>query len=69
MLDLDRRGVPGAMIATTAFEAAYEAQADLLAFAPRVVYVPHPIQNRSEAEVRALADDALERIVATVTAA
>ena len=67
MLDLDRRGVPGAMIATTAFEAAYRAQAEVLGFAPRVVYVPHPIQNRSEAEVRAIADEAVERIVAAIT--
>ena len=69
MLDLDRRGVPGAMIATTAFEGAYEAQADILAFAPNVVYVPHPIQNRTEAEVRALADEAVERIVEAITTA
>ena len=32
-----------------------------------VVYVPHPIQNRTEAEVRALADDAVERIIAAIT--
>ena len=69
MLDLDRREVPGAMIATTAFEGAYQAQADILAFAPRVVYVPHPIQNRSEEEVRAIADDAVERIVSAITGA
>ena len=68
MLDLDRRGVPGAMIATTAFENAYHAQADILGFAPHVVYVPHPIQNRTEAEVRAIADDAVEGIIAAITA-
>ena len=69
MLDLDRRGVPGAMIATTAFESAYQAQADILGFSPRVVYVSHPIQNRTEAEVRAIADDAVEGIIAAITAA
>ena len=68
MLDLDRRGVPGAMIATTAFEGAYQAQADILGFEPRVVYVSHPIQNRTEAEVRALADNAIEQIIAAITA-
>ena len=56
------------MIATTAFERAYEAQADILGFAPHVVYVPHPIQNRTEAEVRAIADDAVEGIIAAITA-
>ena len=68
MLDLDRRGVPGAMIATTEFENAYQAQADILGFAPHVVYVPHPIQNRTEAEVRAIADGAVEGIIAAITA-
>ena len=56
------------MIATTAFEGAYQAQAEILGFEPRVVYVSHPIQNRTEAEVRALADDAVDRIVAAITA-
>ena len=69
MLDLDRRGIPGAMIATTAFEGAYRAQADILSFSPHVVYVPHPIQNRSEEEVRAIADEAVERIITAITGA
>ena len=56
------------MVATTAFEGAYRAQADILGFSPRVVYVPHPIQNRSEAEVRAIADEAVEGIIAAITA-
>ena len=68
MLDLDRRGVPGAMIATTAFEQAYEAQAEVLGFSPGVVYVPHPIQNRTDDELRVIADDAIDRIVESITA-
>jgi hypothetical protein len=68
MLDLDRRGIPGAMIATTAFEQAYDAQADVLGFAPGVVYVPHPIQNRTEAELRQIADDSVGPIIASITA-
>ena len=68
MLDLDRRGIPGTMIATTAFEQAYQAQAEVLGFAPGVVYVPHPIQNRTDDEIRAIADDAVERIVESITA-
>jgi hypothetical protein len=68
MLDLDRRGIPGAMIATTAFKQAYEAQAEVLGFAPGVIYVPHPIQNRTDAELRQIADDAVGRIVESITA-
>ena len=67
MFDLDKRGVPGTMIATTEFEQAYDAQAAVLGFSPSVVYLPHPIQNRSDDEVRMLADDALDEILASVT--
>ena len=67
MLDLDRRGIPGTMIATTAFEQAYKAQADVLGFEPSVVYVPHPIQNRTDAEIRQIADDAVEQILKSIT--
>lgn len=56
------------MIATTAFEQAYEAQAEVLGFSPGVVYVPHPIQNRTDDELRVIADDAIDRIVESITA-
>jgi hypothetical protein len=67
MLDLDRRGVPGAMIATTAFEGAYRAQADILSFSPHVVYVPHPIQDATDDEMRAKARAAYDAIVGAIT--
>ncbi len=67
MFDLNKRGIPGTMIATTAFTQAYEAQAEVLGFAPSVVYVPHPIQNRTDDEIRALADKALEEILESLT--
>ncbi len=68
MLDLDTRGVPGAMIATTAFEEAAKAQSRSLGFEPAIVYVPHPIQDRTDDELRAIADEALEQILAAITA-
>ena len=67
MLDLDTRGVPGAMIATTAFREAADAQAQSLGFEPAVVYVPHPIQDRTDAELEAIADDALADVLAALT--
>jgi hypothetical protein len=33
------------------------------------VFVPHPIQDRTDEEIRALADQACEAIIAAVTAA
>ncbi|MBS38339.1 MAG: hypothetical protein CMO26_20750 [Thiotrichales bacterium] len=68
MLDLDRRGVPGAMIATTAFEQAYEAQSKVLGFSPGIIYLPHPIQNRTDDEVRQLADEFVETVLDSITA-
>lgn len=66
--DLDSRGIPGGMIATTAFEEAAKAQGRALGFDPAIVYVPHPIQDRTDAEIRAIADQALEPILGMITA-
>jgi hypothetical protein len=63
MRDLDERGVPGVMIATTAFIEAAQAQSRSLGFEPAIVYVQHPIQDRTDAEIAAIADDALDAIL------
>ncbi len=68
MLDLDGRGIPGAMVATTAFEEAARAQSDALGFEPAIVYVPHPIQDRTDAEIRAIADDAVSSVLDAICA-
>ncbi len=69
MADLDRRGVPGVMVATEAFRDAAEAQGDSLGFEPAIVWVPHPIQNRSAEELKQIAADAMAPILAMLTAA
>ena len=63
MLDLDERGVPGVMIATTAFREAAAAQSASLGYEPVIVWVPHPIQNRSDEELLAIADAAMVEIL------
>lgn len=50
-------------IATTEFEDGAEVQAKALGAEPAAVYVTHPIQDRTDEEMRAIADDALERIL------
>lgn len=35
---------------------------------PKMVFVNHPIQDRSDAELRELADQAVEAIVSAITA-
>lgn len=57
------------MIATTAFEEAAKAQGKALGFDPAIVYVPHPIQDRTDAEIRAIADQALVPVLEMITAA
>ena len=67
MLDLDERGIPGVMIATTAFRQAAAAQSAALGYDPAIVWVPHPIQNRTDEELLAIADAAMEEIVEKLT--
>ncbi len=67
MLDLDSRGIAGAMVATTAFRDAAQAQGKSLGFDPAVIYVPHPIQDRTDEELRIIADDAIDSILAAIT--
>jgi len=64
--DLESRGVPGVFVASSEFVDAARAQADSLGF-PDVarVFVPHPLQDRPDDEVRALADAA--EILAALT--
>jgi len=60
---LDRRGIPGCGVATEAFRPAADAQMKALGFAAALVWVPHPIQNRTPAELEAIAGNALARIL------
>jgi len=64
--NLDRRGIPGCGVATEAFRQAADAQMKSLGFAAGLVWVPHPVQNRTRAELVALADEALPKILALI---
>ena len=61
--DLETRGLPGVFIASTEFIQAAEAQSRALGFNPAAVFVPHPIQDRTDEEMRTIADDAFETIL------
>ena len=63
MTELETRGVPGVFVASSEFIEAAAAQGRALGFEPAAVFVPHPIQDRTDDEVRALADGAAEEIV------
>jgi hypothetical protein len=67
--DLESRGVPSVFVASAEFEQAAEAQATALGVPVARVFVPHPIQDRTDDEMQAYADAAFEEIVAKVTQA
>ena len=66
--DLENRGVPGVFVASTGFVSAATSQSSALGFPAASVFVAHPIQDRSDEEMAALADAALEEIVAALVA-
>lgn len=63
IVNLESSGVPGVMVASTEFVDAASAQAVALGADPARVFVAHPIQDRTDDEMRALADDALDHIL------
>jgi hypothetical protein len=65
--DLEARGLVSAFIASSEFVQAAEAQATALGFPAARVFVPHPIQDRTDAEMVRYAETAYEEIVAAVT--
>lgn len=67
-MNLDGRGIPGISVVTTEFRDAITAQSLALGFEPAIVYVPHPIQNRTAEELRKIADDIIEPALALLTA-
>ena len=56
-------------VASTEFVEAAAAQSAALGVEPARVFVPHPIQDRTDDEMRALADAAFDEIIAAVTTA
>jgi hypothetical protein len=65
--DLEGRGIPGVGVASTEFVEAAALQSKSLGFDPAMVFVRHPIQDRSDDEMRALADDAVEPVLRALT--
>ena len=66
--DLESRGIPGVFVATTEFIDGADTQAHSLGFQHTAVYVEHPIQDRTDAEMVEIADAAFEELVAGLVA-
>ena len=63
MANLEARGIPTAGVATTEFIQGAEAQAKALGTDPALVFIPHPVQDRTDEELRGLADEYFDAIL------
>ena len=68
MVALEAAGVPSVMVASAEFVDAAQTQSDALGATPMRVFVPHPIQDRTDDEMLEIADNAIEEIVSALTA-
>jgi hypothetical protein len=70
MVDYEARGIPSVMVASSEFVHAAEAQAEALGMpdlAEESVFVPHPIQDATDEEMRVKAREAIDAIVGALT--
>ena len=64
--DIERRGIPAVMIASTPFEDAAQKQADALGLDVARVFVPHPVQDRTDEAMHEMADLIFEKVLDTL---
>jgi hypothetical protein len=67
LAEYEAYGIPSVLIASDEFVSAADAQGVALGTSPAVVYVEHPIQSRTDAEMEKLADEAVDRVIAGLT--
>ncbi len=65
--DLEARGLPGVFVASVEFVSAADAQMQALGVDLARVWVPHPIQDRTDDEMSAIADAHIEDVIAALT--
>jgi DNA-binding Lrp family transcriptional regulator len=64
--DLEARGLPTVFVATVEFEDGAQRQAEALGADVASVLVSHPIQDRTDDEMREIADKAVQPLVAAL---
>ena len=65
-MDLEGRGIPGGYVLSEQFREADLAQAEALGFSAMKVFVQHPIQDRTDAEMVQIAKKAVAAVKAMV---
>ena len=63
MANLEARGIPTVGVATTEFRQGAVAQAKARGTDPALVFIPHPVQDRTDDELKQLADRHLDEIM------
>jgi hypothetical protein len=66
-VNIEAAGIPIVFVASTEFVEAADAQSRALGADPARVFLPHPIQDRTDDELRALADGAIRAITDALT--
>ena len=64
---LEGSGLASVMVASAEFVDAAQTQADALGAEPRRVFVEHPIQDRTDDEMRVLADGVVDELLVALT--
>ena len=65
--DLERRGIPGVFVATVEFADAAATQSQALGLDVAHVLTEHPIQDRTDDEMTAIADQAIDALISSIT--
>jgi hypothetical protein len=66
-VNLEAAGVPMVFVASTEFVTAADVQSRALGADPARVFVAHPVQDRTDDELRALADHAIDALLSALT--
>ncbi|PCJ27960.1 MAG: hypothetical protein COA96_02005 [SAR86 cluster bacterium] len=66
IMDLESRGLPSGFIASCEFIDAAAAQGKSLGIKPASVFIPHPIQDRTDAEMVELAKNSIDAVTALI---
>jgi hypothetical protein len=67
--DLDKKGLPGVSVLTEEFRQAFESQKSAIGLDAAAIYVPHPMQNKTTAELHVFAEHAIDAILAAICSA
>lgn len=64
--DLDKRGLTGVSVLTEEFRPAFAQQLAAIGLDAASVYVPHPMQNKTTAELHAIAEQSEAEVIAAI---